>query len=257
MKKTILLSGIIALFHLATAQTAANFTVSDCDGNSHTLFNDLDAGKVVVMVWVMPCGTCIAPAKTAFNAAKAFESSNPGTVLYYLVDDFGNSSCSTLKSWASTNAITPTATFSNPAIKMVDYGSNGMPKVVVLGGSGHKVFLNLNSGVTNTNVTNAINDALIAADVNENTLPSIQVSLFPNPASEQMSAQYTLNATQQVRADIYNVAGEFVQTLFDENQSMGAQNISIPTTELSSGMYMLKIRGEQFAEVIKFSVKHD
>src|ERR1043166_358895 len=112
MKKifTLLFSGASLL---SMAQTATNFTANDCASTNHMLFTELDAGKVIVICWVMPCGNCITSASTDETTVQSFASSNPGRVKFYIVDDSGNSSCSTLTSWESTNGITADATFSN------------------------------------------------------------------------------------------------------------------------------------------------
>ena len=47
-----------------------------------------DAGKVVVIAWPMPCGSCIAPCLSAYTEVQNYTSSYPGRVLYYLVDDY-------------------------------------------------------------------------------------------------------------------------------------------------------------------------
>lgn len=143
MKYTALILFLIALSGRMTyAQTAVDFTATDCQGSEINLYDELNVGKVVVIVWIMPCGSCIGPAKTAFNVAKSFKDSHPGRVTYFLVDDYANSTCNSITNWASTNNIQPTSVFSTSVIKMSDYGSDGMPKVVVLAGTEHKVLFN-------------------------------------------------------------------------------------------------------------------
>ena len=91
---TILCSGI------SFAQTTAtDFTTNDCAGVSHTLFSELDAGKIIVAAFVMPCGSCSAPSLAAYNAVQSYAISNPNTVYFYLVDDAANTTCASLTSW--------------------------------------------------------------------------------------------------------------------------------------------------------------
>lgn len=107
MKKSIVTLALLVSGSLATSAqtTATDFTATDCSGNVHTLFSDLNSGKIVVMVWVMPCGSCISDAKAAYDAVQTFATSHPGKVLYYLADDFGDSNCATLTSWANSYGI--------------------------------------------------------------------------------------------------------------------------------------------------------
>ena len=54
MKGTLLILTTILASFGAFSQTATDFTCNDCAGSSHNLFSELDGGKVVVLVWVMP-----------------------------------------------------------------------------------------------------------------------------------------------------------------------------------------------------------
>src|SRR5688500_514663 len=126
MKRTIFSFIGIVMAGLCMAQaTATNFNANDCNGTNHDLFTDLDNGKVVVLCWVMPCVTCINPALTAQTEAKNAETANPGKVLYYVADDYANTTCATLVNWCNNNGINKATLFSNSTIKMTDYGTPG------------------------------------------------------------------------------------------------------------------------------------
>ena len=183
------------------AQTAVDFTALDCNGTSHTLFTELDAGKVVVIAWVMPCGACVDGAKASRDAAESFALSHPGKVLFYLVEDMGNSSCASLATWATANGIDPSliTSFDNAGniIKMVDYGSVGMPKVVVVGNASHHVYYNKINSATNdlAGITDAINIALSPAGLDDKNMESL--SIFPNPATTSFSVN-SMNPVDRV-----------------------------------------------------------
>ena len=109
-----------------------SFTANDCNSISYNLFAELDAGKVVVVAFVMPCSACIGPSLTAYNVATSFASSNPGRVKFFLSDDLANTSCSIVSGWATNNNITPDAVFSSTDFIETQYGAEAMPKVVDL-----------------------------------------------------------------------------------------------------------------------------
>src|SRR5262245_353846 len=135
MKKSILLIAVLFLSVISFAQTATNFTCNDCSGNSHDLFSELDAGKVIVLCWVMPCGTCTSPALTSYNVVQSFQASYPNQVYFYLIDDYANTTCTSLNSWGTSIGAPPSSSslrFSNAAIDMTNYGATGMPKIVVV-----------------------------------------------------------------------------------------------------------------------------
>lgn len=259
MKKNLLtlLSLTAGLF--AFGQTATNFNCNDCAGVNHDLFSELNAGKVVVICWVMPCSSCISGALAAQSACNAYASSNPGQVLYYCVDDYANTSCSTLSGWCTTNGVNPTAKFSNAAINMSNYGSAGMPKVVVLGDVNHTVYYNQNNAaITTSGIQAAIGNALaaIATGVQNIDGPLFQAQLFPNPVDESATLSLNLAADAKVSVLLTNLLGEKMGTLFTGNLPQGRQSISIKTDDLAGGNYFITISGGGASSKLKLVVVH-
>src|SRR6185436_8668613 len=132
MKKSVLLTALCMMHFAPFAQTAVDFTANDCDGNSHNLFSELNSGKVIVLCWVMPCGACTGPSLTTLNVVNSYSATNPNTVFMYIVDDYANTSCTSLDSWRNHEGLGSAKSFSNASINMADYGAAGMPKVVVI-----------------------------------------------------------------------------------------------------------------------------
>lgn len=258
MKKILLsLSCLFTASIAMIGQTATDFTVNDCAGTSHHLFAELDAGKVIVMVWVMPCGSCIGPAKTAFNASQTFQSSYPGRVLYYLVDDANNTPCTTLNSWATTNTISPNSVFKSSAISMSDYGSAGMPKVVVLGGNSHTVFDDEVDAFNSTTLTTAITNALNAQNsvgIKETINSDFSLNLFPNPVKNSAKVIYTLNHDDEVSIEIYNILGNKIKTISAEKQTSGKHEVQINVETLSDGIYFIQLITGNSSEMRKFYI---
>lgn len=79
--KKIIFTLTIALMFVATISkaqtTASDFTATDCSSMSHNLYTELNAGKVVVISWVMPCSACVGGATAASNAVQSFATSHP------------------------------------------------------------------------------------------------------------------------------------------------------------------------------------
>jgi hypothetical protein len=247
--KLILVTIALSLFGIQNLNAqATDFTVNDCDGVSHHLFGELDAGKVIVIAWVMPCGSCAAPSLAAYNAVQSFASSHPGQVEFYLVDDYANSSCSTIQGWGNNNSMTEAITFSNAAISMSDYGTNGMPKIVVLGGIDHVVAYNKNSGVTTQDVQTAISSILDTQSTLEIELEKQSVQIAPNPVSSELNL--ILNNIEPTAFIIYDLNGEIIQEgTFSPNQTKIQLNNSFTT-----GHYLLKISSNMNEATIPFNV---
>jgi hypothetical protein len=258
MKKILLTTFSGLALSMGFAQTATNFTSNDCASASHTLFTELNAGKVIVITWPMPCGTCIGPASTAATAVQGFASSYPGRVKFYLVDDAGNTGCSTLNSWASTNGITADASFANTGnvIKMTDYGTSGMPKTVVLGGASHTVYYNVNGTVSASAIQAAINSGLNASTGIEENESITSFNVFPNPAANSTFISYSLEASSDVQIDIYNLVGTKVKTVMQEKQAAGEYKTDVDCTELNNGFYFVKISAGKLEKTVRLSVAH-
>ena len=253
MKKAFLLL-FTTISSFAFSQTAVNFTVNDCNSMNHDLFSELDAGKVIVLCWVMPCGSCIATAAMDANTAQSYNSTYPGRVKFYLVDDNANTTCSSLTSWASTNGIVPDATFSNSAISMYDYGGPGMPKTVVLGGASHTVFYNANGAVNSHDLQLAI-EAGLATGVSENNGPVSAISIFPNPVKNSPATlDYTLAENSNVTIDIFNLFGEKVRSFTPGNQVAGEHKSTLDLASLSNGVYFIRIGTAKSSSTIRFVV---
>jgi hypothetical protein len=258
MKKTLLFTLTFLMMTIIFGQTATNFNCNDCSGENHDLFAELDAGKVIVICWVMPCGSCVVPSLTTSNVVKSFSDTHPGKVSMYLVDDFANTNCTSLNSWASSNNINYAASFSNPAISMLDYGSPGMPKVVVIGDVSHTVYYNANNSVNATALLAAINAAINATltGINENDESFASAQFYPNPSSTISSLVFSLEKQADVRIEIFDHLGKIISERTLSNLPQGKNDIEINTNGLDNGIYFVKLSDGYRSRTMKFAVVH-
>jgi len=255
--KTILLLIISFLaINFANAQYATNFNCADCSSINHELFTELDAGKIIVLCWVMPCGSCVGPSKTTYAVVESFKTTNPNKVFMYLCDDVANTSCTSLNSWANSNSLTNAIRFSDAKIKMTDYGTTGMPKIVVVGSSNHKVYYNSNNTVNGTTLQTAINTAISESTVNEIEISENKsnINLFPNPSKSISNLNIYLEKTTAVEISIYNQVGQKVTNVFNGKLNAGENNLELNTSELSAGLYFININDSEGFKVIKLIV---
>lgn len=242
------------------SQTVTNFTCNDCSGGSHDLFTELDAGKVVVLCWVMPCSACIPASKTTFNVVTSYQTAYPDRVLFYLIDDYGDTPCSSIDSWGNTNHIisaTYSFRFSNPAINMADYGSTGMPKIVVLGGTSHTIFYNVNNTVNSTDLQTAIDSALAATSGVENINSEFfNISLSPIPTVNQTILSVNIKTNSKVKVELYNIVGIKVSEIFNNQLKSGSNKININTSDLNHGIYFIKVSVADKVKTIKLIVSN-
>jgi len=254
MKKTILSFLLALLLNFGFGQTATNFIANDCASNSHTLFTELNSGKVIVICWVMPCATCIGPASTDANTVLAFANPN---VVFYMVDDYGNTNCSTLNSWANTNQIITNAIFDNTGnnINMDDYGGAAMPKTIVLGGTNHNIYYNVNGAVNAGDLQTAINNALNdLTGLIENKIMDVAITLFPNPAASQTDIIYTLSKSSNVSIEVINILGENIRTVYLGKQTEGLKKYELKMESECAGIYFIKLKTDKAGQTIKLII---
>jgi hypothetical protein len=253
MKKICLFSFASLLFCPGFGQTATDFTANDCTGTPHTLFTELDAGKVVVLCWVMPCPTCIDGSSTVSSTVA--EIAHPDLV-FYLVDDYGNSTCADLETWTSTNGVSPTAIFDNAGvvIQMDDYGIPAMFKAVVLGGADHHVFLVMDDGISEgPELKDSIYSALGILSSNEN-LSKDGFKVYPNPAKSSVQLEYFLSSSENVSLDILSTDGKILNTIDFGEQSAGKKNHTLSLEGLTNGLYFVKLNTGAVSQTTRLKV---
>lgn len=82
-----------------------------------------------------------------------------------------------------------------------------------------------------------------SVDEFENQLPN-GVSLFqnyPNPFNPGTSIKFGIDQATNVRLDVFNMLGQHVATLVDEQKSAGFYTVNFEASQFSSGLYMYRI----------------
>ncbi|NOQ21902.1 MAG: T9SS type A sorting domain-containing protein [Candidatus Aegiribacteria sp.] len=76
------------------------------------------------------------------------------------------------------------------------------------------------------------------------------ISLSPNPAAEYLNLNYSLQNTSEVKIEVYNIAGQLVRQLVDEDMPQGSHDFIWQGTDdsdrrLPSGIYIFRIETEE------------
>ncbi|MCU0342799.1 MAG: T9SS type A sorting domain-containing protein [Ignavibacterium sp.] len=74
---------------------------------------------------------------------------------------------------------------------------------------------------------------------------------YPNPFNPTTTINFSLAEPTFVKLAIYNLLGEEVQVLKNENMNAGSYNVSFDAASLPSGLYLYKIETAQFSSVRK------
>lgn len=74
---------------------------------------------------------------------------------------------------------------------------------------------------------------------------------YPNPFNPTTSIQYVISNNEFVTLKIYNILGDEVAILVNEEKEQGVYNLTFNATGLSSGMYLYKLQAGSFVETKK------
>ncbi len=96
----------------------------------------------------------------------------------------------------------------------------------------------VNAGSPNPTAIGDESDVLIPADMS--------LRIFPNPFNPSTNIQFTLSQNSAVQIEIHTTGGRRVYTLFQGNLAAGTHSLRWQPSGMSSGVYLVTIRTEQF-----------
>jgi len=74
---------------------------------------------------------------------------------------------------------------------------------------------------------------------------------YPNPFNPSTVIEFELPANSEVRLEVYNMLGQRIATLVNEQKSAGRHQVSFDASALSSGIYIYRISAEDFQQTRK------
>lgn len=105
---------------------------------------------------------------------------------------------------------------------------------------------------TQTRITTLSN---IAIGVKENKLNDIIFKAYPNPANDQVSLHFVLTKSESYTVEISNALGQIVKTVSMSNLQPGMYNEAVNISDLSAGMYSIKVMGKNTQGTQKLMVQ--
>ena len=87
--------------------------------------------------------------------------------------------------------------------------------------------------------------------IDENTSDNFNLNTYPNPFNETTTVSYTLNKSQNITMSVYDILGNVVLDVLNDNKPQGEHTLVINRGSLQSGIYLLKLTGDNGLQVNK------
>ena len=235
--------------------TALDFTLEDCDGVSHHLFDELDQGKVVILEFAMipSCQPCISAGGVLQQIRDDHEVNEPGRVKWYPWGFSQAYTCAQMGSWTASHSLSPSATFTDGSDMVDYYGGMGMPTIVVLAGSGHQVIYNHQgySASMHDQIEAAISSVV---GMQEATPMAMSFAVYPDPAIDVLTLNAVLPEAARMAMVVYDAAGRAVTTVPEVKLAAGTHKLPISVSGLANGHYVLALSGTSGTHTFPFQI---
>lgn len=252
----------IALMFVTTiskAQTAMQLNGADCNGTNHDLFADLNAGKASVVFFFMPsCSSCPPVAQNIQTMVNNILVSHPNMVTAYAMPFNNTTTCAYTSSWVTSNNLPLYSPYDSGAVQVANYGGFGMPTVVLLGGTNHRIMFSTLSFTTSD--TTIMRDSILAlfTPLSINDIPSNinSIDVYPNPSSSIVNISVDLKEQTNLQIDVLDITGKLVANISNDKNQQGNVSKKFNTDALVSGLYSIRINANGKIANRKLNVTH-
>jgi hypothetical protein len=225
---------VLFVFSLSYAQIIApDFTLTDTKGNTYNLYQELDAGKTVVLdFFTLSCGSCadgvpVIEQVWQNGGANGSDLWVWGIESYYgsnsAIDSFINYHGGTYPCFSTTGSETILAL----------YQVNYTPRYFVVGPNREMKI------VTADNVQEAVNSTL-SVPINTIAVPGDETRLISIEPVNPVSVSYYSRSNTYVSFEVYDLLGN-LKNKFTVSTTRGYHTVNVGYTGLDKGYYILRM----------------
>lgn len=80
------------------------------------------------------------------------------------------------------------------------------------------------------------------------------LKIYPNPAFESVSFEYTLSESDHVKLAIYNMNGQLLKSIINQKQLKGSHKGKVDVSDLAEGLYFIRLSSPDFEKTLKVSI---
>ncbi len=240
-----------------------DFTITTTDGIVRNLYDELNAGKAVLLdQFYTTCGYCQAYAPI-IDEAYVNHGSGSGNILFWGIDQ-GDTDAEVIAYMAQYGV-------TNPCASGVDGGGNAADAALIqaLEGAGQTflgyptysvvcpnktVSWDVNYPPSATGFDSYFTNCGVSAIAEHSTIVRLD-RVFPVPAATEVNFEITVNEPSDISFNVYDLTG---RTMYEHQAqySNGVFVITIDVSTYSSGAYVVKMfNNNEISQVFKFSVE--
>lgn len=239
---------------LPNGSIAPDWTLTDINGNEHTLYSYLDQGYTVIIdfSWVL-CGYCWQyhldgdlEELYANHGPAGMEGVNETTtddVMVFMIEAKGanvdqlNGVYGSLGDWVTG---THFPIFTDMSLN-TDYALFFFPTVYTICPDRVLTHSSIISADAHYNLAGQCEG--VTTGIEE--ISSLNtMTVYPNPANETVNVSFELNKSLETTVEITNLLGEKVQVLNLGTLSLGSQKIELDLSDIDNGLYFISLSGE-------------
>jgi len=245
----------VSMLTAGVGDDAADFTLDKLGGGTVSR-SDFD-GKVLYIFWFgFGCPYCPANIRMAeLNVTSKYNSDNFAAIGIDTWSGSNTTNVATFQASTADNSLPTGVTF--PLLidgKDVaqDYGVT-YDRSMVIDQQGVIRYYGGSHSPHNWNaINNVIEELLTTTDVRDETTSPYNFELkpnYPNPFNPETNIPFTLNKTQNIKLEVYDISGRLVKSLLNTTLAAGRHTVSWKALDshnqtVSSGVYFIKLTGQ-------------
>ena len=261
MKKILLTLITIIFVTMASAQVAApDFTFTDTDGNTHTLSESLEDGKVIILdFFYVDCSACV-PWIQHFDQL-LWDYHETTVEVWSLSDRDTNDEIesSPFKSVYDNHKVGGLEGNGDAVISLYhdNFFSYGFPTFAVICNDGNMTWnvWPLSGGVPEIRALLTVDCGVTEATTAVNTIEGVSaLKMAPNPATNNGVMGFTLENATFLTIDILNAYGQRVRSVSPTEYSAGDHQVTFDVSTLPAGIYFVKMSDRYGAYSINWTI---
>ena len=238
-----LLLGASSLF--AQGEKTRNFTLTDIDGNSYDLYEELGKGKAIIFDFFRyHCHACQASSPAVEQLWQDYSDKN---VWVWKVDIRDNETAEQVRDFHHRFGGTMPSFIKGSNLFWYYVQSHGLqsatPGFIVILPDATVVYAR--AGYYDAAMRKVLNDNGFNQSVSSvdetTTLSGVRATLAPNPATTSASLTLTLETPAETTVQVYNSLGQKIQDAFNGEIEAGNTTLSLQTEGWNPGMYFVRI----------------